>query len=120
MLQDTVRGAPRIAEGRACKPDSRARWPKAVPVVASAPALKHVVVPRQVGADVAALSASLTKPLRPLWVSQQSRLWTDNVASAEDLLFTPLILVSASLPNARQRMSTGDHSTTLGPDNLIL
>ena len=61
----------------------------------------------QVGADVAALSASLTKPLRPLWVSQQSRPWDDAVSSPEELPFTPIVLVSASLPNARQRMSTG-------------
>ncbi len=81
--------------------------------------LTRVMVRLQVGADVAALSANLTKPLRPLWVSQQSRLWTDDVVPAEDLPFTPLILVSASLPNARQRMSTGDRSTNLGPDNLI-
>ena len=72
----------------------------------------------QVGADIAALSASLTKPLQPLWVSQQSRLWTDSVVSAEDLPFTPLILVSASLPNARQRMSTGEDSTVLDPANF--
>ena len=69
----------------------------------------------QVRADMSALSASLAKPLRPLWVSQQSRLWTDNVAPAEDLPFTPLILVSASLPNARQRMSTGTDSTDCAP-----
>ena len=67
----------------------------------------YATIALQVGADVAALSASLTKPLRPLWVSQQSRVWTDSVAATENLPFTPLILVSASLPNARQRMSTG-------------
>lgn len=45
----------------------------------------------------------LTKPLRPLWVSQRSHIWLDEVAHPADLPFTPLILISASLPDARQR-----------------
>ncbi|KAK9906569.1 hypothetical protein WJX75_004349 [Coccomyxa subellipsoidea] len=57
----------------------------------------------QVGADVAGLAAALTKPLRPLWVSQRSQIWLNEVTHPADLPFTPIILVSASLPNARQR-----------------
>lgn len=57
----------------------------------------------QVGADMAGLAAVLTKPLRPLWVSQRSHIWLNEVAHPADLPFTPLILISASLPDARQR-----------------
>lgn len=57
----------------------------------------------QVGADVAGLAAVLKKPLRPLWVSQRSHIWLNEVAHPADLPFTPLILISASLPDARQR-----------------
>ena len=57
----------------------------------------------QVKADIAGLANSLQKPLRPLWISQNSRIWIDQVPDPEDLPFTPIILLSASLPNARQR-----------------
>ncbi|KAK9806519.1 hypothetical protein WJX73_006400 [Symbiochloris irregularis] len=42
------------------------------------------------------LTALQRKPLRPLWISQATRLWTNEVADPADLPFTPLILVSAS------------------------
>ena len=61
----------------------------------------------QVDADVAGLARCLRKPLRPLWISQNSRIWIDQVPDPEDLPFTPVILVSASLPNARQRRFAG-------------
>ena len=67
-----------------------------------------VVCVIQVGADVAALAAALRKPLRPLWVSQNSLIWLDRVPDVADLGFTPLLLVSASLPNARQRRIAGE------------
>ena len=57
----------------------------------------------QVEADIAGLARYLAKPLRPLWISQNSSIWIDQVAHPEDLPFTPIVLVSASLPNARQR-----------------
>ena len=57
----------------------------------------------QVEADLAGLARRLKKPLRPLWISQNSRIWIDQVAHPDNLPFTPVILVSASLPNARQR-----------------
>lgn len=59
----------------------------------------------EVGADVHGLAEVLTKPLRPLWVSQQSLIWINQVAQPEDLDFTPLILVSASQPVSYQRQS---------------
>ncbi|KAI8470647.1 MAG: initiator tRNA phosphoribosyl transferase-domain-containing protein, partial [Monoraphidium minutum] len=51
------------------------------------------------GADVRRLSALLQKPLRPLWISQASVIWTNAVAAPADLPFTPLVLVSASQPH---------------------
>ena len=67
----------------------------------------------QVGVDMAALAAELRKPLRPLWVSQNSLIWLDQVPDLADLEFTPLLLVSASLPNARQRRIAGELSPLL-------
>jgi len=61
----------------------------------------------QVGADVPALAAALRKPLRPLWVSQRSRLQAGGPVDAHALAFTPLVLVSASLPDGRQRRVVG-------------
>ena len=61
----------------------------------------------QVGADVPALAAALRKPLRPLWVSQRTRVWLDAAPDARAFPFTPLVLVSASLPGARQRRVVG-------------
>lgn len=54
--------------------------------------------------DLQGLVGALRKPLRCMWVAPNSRAW-DTVAEArlEDLAFTPLILVSASLPSGRQR-----------------
>ncbi len=57
----------------------------------------------QVGADLSALLGTLCKPLRCIWLSQESRIWTDQVVDTSQLSFTPLVLVSASLPNARER-----------------
>jgi len=57
----------------------------------------------QVDAELAGLARCLKKPLRPMWISQNSRIWINQVPHPEDLPFTPIILVSASLPNARQR-----------------
>ena len=57
----------------------------------------------QVGADLSPLLRTLRKPLRCIWLSQESRIWTDQVMDTSQLGFTPLVLVSASLPNARER-----------------
>lgn len=65
----------------------------------------------QMGMDLSELAARLTKPLRCLWVSQQSRIWLNQVATPEELDFTPLVLVSASDPAAaRERCQLGVHT----------
>ncbi|KAK9845521.1 hypothetical protein WJX81_008456 [Elliptochloris bilobata] len=62
----------------------------------------------EVSTDVPALAAALHKPLRPLWVSQRTRVWLDAAPDARAFAFTPLVLVSASLPGARQRCVVGN------------
>ena len=57
----------------------------------------------QLDADIGGLAEKLQKPLRPLWISQNSRIWIDQTPHPGELPFTPVILVSASLPNSRQR-----------------
>ena len=56
----------------------------------------------QSGARLDGLAATLTKPLRCLWVSQHSRIWLNQVTEARALPFTPIILASASDPAAAQ------------------
>ena len=51
---------------------------------------------------------TLHKPLRPLWVSQLTRVWVNEVPALQELPFVPLYLVSASLPNVRQRRQLGE------------
>lgn len=48
----------------------------------------------------------LSKPLRPLWISQSSLIWTNHVAPPQSLPFTPIYLVSASLPLLYHRRVT--------------
>ena len=48
------------------------------------------------GADVASLAACLKKPLRPLWISQKTVIWLNEVPDHDSWDFTPIILVSAS------------------------
>ncbi|XP_022158493.1 uncharacterized protein C3F10.06c isoform X2 [Momordica charantia] len=47
-------------------------------------------------ADVATLASTLKKPLRPLWISQRSVIWLNEVPDHDSWDFTPIILVSAS------------------------
>jgi hypothetical protein len=47
----------------------------------------------------------LSKPLRPLWVSQSSLIWTNQVAHPSSLPFIPLLLVSASQQQAGERQA---------------
>ena len=61
----------------------------------------------QVSGDVGKLAAVLNKPLRPIWLSQESRMWLNEMADHVDLPFTPLYLVSASKPQP-QRQSIGE------------
>lgn len=48
------------------------------------------------GADLTPLLSVLKKPLRPLWISQKSVIWLNEVPEHDSWDFTPLILVSAS------------------------
>ncbi|PIA64660.1 hypothetical protein AQUCO_00100251v1 [Aquilegia coerulea] len=48
------------------------------------------------GADIASLASSLQKPLRPLWISQKSVIWLNEVPDYDSWDFTPIILVTAS------------------------
>ncbi|KAL9224080.1 hypothetical protein vseg_000150 [Gypsophila vaccaria] len=60
------------------------------------------------GADIASLATSLRKPLRPLWISQKSVIWLNEVPDHDSWNFTPIILVSASSQEGfvQQRGST--------------
>ncbi|KAL8137021.1 hypothetical protein V2J09_003022 [Rumex salicifolius] len=61
------------------------------------------------GADISTLSDSLKKPLRPLWISQQSVIWLNEVPDHDSWDFTPVILVSSSSSNGgvyQQRTSS--------------
>ena len=61
----------------------------------------------QVDPSLQNLVQKLRKPLRPLWVSQLTRVWINEVPALQELPFVPLYLVSASLPNVRQRRQLG-------------
>ena len=63
---------------------------------------------------VAALASALRKPLRPLWLSQGSRVWVDGVAQPEELPFVPLVLVSASDPRSGRRPLAPAHTAVFG------
>ncbi|KQK11201.1 hypothetical protein BRADI_2g58742v3 [Brachypodium distachyon] len=60
------------------------------------------------GADIHSLALGLHKPLRPLWISQNTCIWLNEVPEHELWEFTPIILVSASASGAvaTQRMSS--------------
>ncbi|KAM7259558.1 hypothetical protein ACFE04_015299 [Oxalis oulophora] len=51
------------------------------------------------GADIASLSLCLKKPLRPLWISQRSVIWLNEIPDHDSWDFTPIILLNASSPN---------------------
>ncbi|CAK7337504.1 unnamed protein product [Dovyalis caffra] len=48
------------------------------------------------GADIASVASCLKKPLRPLWISQKTVIWLNEVPDHNSWDFTPIILVSAS------------------------
>ncbi|XP_044462878.1 uncharacterized protein C3F10.06c isoform X2 [Mangifera indica] len=63
------------------------------------------------GADIASLASCLKKPLRPLWISQKSVIWLNEVPDHDSWDFTPIILVSASSPSGViQQRSTTEYS----------
>lgn len=51
------------------------------------------------GADISSLASLLRKPLRPLWISQKTVIWLNEVPEHDSWDFTPIILVSASSSN---------------------
>lgn len=61
------------------------------------------------GADIGSLALNFRKPLRPLWISQRSLIWLNEVPDRNSWDFTPLILVSASASDgiAQLRTSSG-------------
>ncbi|GMH03341.1 hypothetical protein Nepgr_005180 [Nepenthes gracilis] len=68
------------------------------------------------GADIASLEASLKKPLRPLWISQKSIIWLNEVPDHDSWDFTPVILVSASSSTGvSQRRTSSEFSWTYIP-----
>lgn len=63
------------------------------------------------GADIASLAACLKKPLRPLWISQKTVIWLNEVPDHDSWDFTPIILVSASSSTGFTHIrTTSEHS----------
>ncbi|KAI3447035.1 hypothetical protein Pfo_003700 [Paulownia fortunei] len=63
------------------------------------------------GADIASIALSLRKPLRPLWISQKTVIWLNEVPDYDSWNFTPIILVSASSSSsAFQHRTTSEFS----------
>lgn len=58
------------------------------------------------GADIASLALLLRKPLRPLWISQKTLIWLNEVAEYDSWDFTPIILVSASSSSSMYQQRT--------------
>ncbi|KAJ0524401.1 putative tRNA A64-2'-O-ribosylphosphate transferase, rit1 domain-containing protein [Helianthus annuus] len=60
------------------------------------------------GVDIASISSLLKKPLRPLWISQKTVIWLNEVPDHNSWDFTPIILISASASNDiyRQKKSS--------------
>lgn len=63
------------------------------------------------GADIDTVSSSLRKPLRPLWISQRTLIWLNEVPDYNSWDFTPIILISASATNGIiQQRTTSEFS----------
>ncbi|CAI0543549.1 unnamed protein product [Linum tenue] len=64
------------------------------------------------GADIASLASCLKKPLRPLWVSQKTVIWLNEVPDHDSWDFTAVMLVSASAQNGvfQQHRTTSEFS----------
>lgn len=68
------------------------------------------------GTDFAFLARSLQKPLRPLWISQRSVVWLNEIPDLDSWNFTPIILVSASSASESTiRMSDNEFSWSYIP-----
>lgn len=63
------------------------------------------------GADIGSLASQLRKPLRPLWISQKTVIWLNEVPDSDSWDFTPIILVSASFSSGVfQQRTTSEFS----------
>ncbi|XP_020575200.1 tRNA A64-2'-O-ribosylphosphate transferase isoform X2 [Phalaenopsis equestris] len=63
------------------------------------------------GADIGSLASTIKKPLRPLWISQKTVIWLNEVPEYDSWDFTPIILVSASAFHGTiQQRSTSEFS----------
>ncbi|XP_019235385.1 PREDICTED: tRNA A64-2'-O-ribosylphosphate transferase isoform X2 [Nicotiana attenuata] len=63
------------------------------------------------GADIASIALSLKKPLRPLWISQKTVIWLNEVPDCDSWDFTPIMLVSTSSPSSNfQQRRTSEFS----------
>nr|GEV07016.1 initiator tRNA phosphoribosyl transferase [Tanacetum cinerariifolium] len=58
------------------------------------------------GADISSISSALKKPLRPLWISQKTVIWLNEVPDYNSWDFTPVILISASASSDIYRQKT--------------
>lgn len=67
------------------------------------------------GADIVSLVSCLKKPLRPLWVSQQTVLWLNEIPEHDSWDFIPIILVSASTSGDIQHRSNSEFSWSYIP-----
>ncbi|KAL2652312.1 hypothetical protein R1flu_020440 [Riccia fluitans] len=71
---------------------------------------------KSVSIDFEQLSNQVKKPLRPLWISQNSVIWLNELPELDDWPFTPIILVSASKPSVfTQRYTDADFSWSYIP-----
>ncbi|KAI5059237.1 hypothetical protein GOP47_0025556 [Adiantum capillus-veneris] len=69
---------------------------------------KWVCILWAANADIGCLSKALKKPLQPLWISQNTVVWLNEVPESATWTFTPIVLVSASHPlPCAQRMCDG-------------
>lgn len=58
------------------------------------------------GADIASIALALRKPLRPLWISQKTVIWLNEVPEYDSWDFTPIILVSTSSSSSTYQQRT--------------
>lgn len=63
------------------------------------------------GADIASIALSLRKPLQPLWISQKTVIWLNEVPEYDSWDFTPIILISSSSSSGSfQQRTTSEFS----------
>lgn len=68
------------------------------------------------GVDIASIALLLNRPLRPLWISQRTLIWLNEVPGYDSWDFTPIILVSASSCNGIvQRRTNSEFSWSYIP-----